>query len=176
MSDLIGICFLMLGILLVACGTVAIVIPPLFTYLTAMVLGIVLMVSGIVTIVSSFWIGKWSGLLLHLLVGILYLVAGFVINRTAGSRGNWITLFIAVYVYRRRIVQNCECTCSPFSSLGLGIVQRHYHIALRHCDLSPFTAKLTLGDRNSGRRRIAVQRLDLDHALAGHPIDSRRIA
>lgn len=88
-------CFLVLGILLVACGTVAIVIPPLFTYLTAIVLGILLMVSGILTIVSSFWIGKWSGMLLHLLVGILYLITGFIISERPIAGAVIITLFIA---------------------------------------------------------------------------------
>ena len=39
-------CFLMLGVLLVLCGTAAIVIPPLnFTLITAIVLGIALMVA-----------------------------------------------------------------------------------------------------------------------------------
>ena len=88
-------CFFMLGILLVACGTVAIVIPPLFTLLTAMILGILLMVAGIVTIISSFWIGKWSGMFLHLLAGILYLVAGFIVSERPVAGAVFITLFIA---------------------------------------------------------------------------------
>jgi uncharacterized membrane protein HdeD (DUF308 family) len=88
-------CFLMLGILLVLCGSVAIVIPPLFTLLTAIVLGIALMVAGIVTIVSSFWIGKWSGMLLHLLAGILYLVVGFIVSEQPVAGALVITLFIA---------------------------------------------------------------------------------
>jgi uncharacterized membrane protein HdeD (DUF308 family) len=88
-------CFLMLGILMVACGTVAIVIPPLATLYTAMVLGILLMVAGVVTIISSFWIGKWSGMLLHLLAGILYLVVGFIISDRPIAGAAFITLFIA---------------------------------------------------------------------------------
>ena len=88
-------CFLMLGILLVACGAVAIVIPPFFTVITAIVLGIVLMVAGLVTIVSSFWIGKWSGMLLHLLAGIFYLVTGFVVSERPVETALLITLFIA---------------------------------------------------------------------------------
>jgi uncharacterized membrane protein HdeD (DUF308 family) len=88
-------CFLMLGILLVLCGSAAIVIPPLFTVLTAKVLGILLMVAGLVTVISSFWIGKWSGMLLHLLTGILYLVAGFVVSERPVATAIVITLFIA---------------------------------------------------------------------------------
>ncbi|MGA2059735.1 MAG: HdeD family acid-resistance protein [Thermoguttaceae bacterium] len=92
-------CFLMLGILLVLCGTTAIVVPPLtiaYTLATVIVLGVLLMVAGIVTIVSSFWIGKWSGMLLHLLAGILYVVIGFIITERPGEATMLMTLFIAV--------------------------------------------------------------------------------
>ncbi len=80
-----------------ACGvrSAAIVIPPLFTLITAIVLGIALMVAGIVTIVSSFWIGKWSGMLLHLLAGILYLVVGLMVSERPVAGAIVITLFIA---------------------------------------------------------------------------------
>ncbi len=91
-------CFFMLGVLLVLCGTAAIVVPPFtvaFSLITAMVLGVLLMVAGIVTIVSSFWVGKWSALLLHLLVGILYLVTGFIITERPGESAVLMTLFIA---------------------------------------------------------------------------------
>ena len=88
-------CFLMLGVLLVACGAAAIVIPPLFTVITAIVLGIALMVAGIVTIVSAFWIGKWSGMLLHLMAGILYLVVGFMVSERPVAGAIVITLFIS---------------------------------------------------------------------------------
>jgi uncharacterized membrane protein HdeD (DUF308 family) len=89
----------MLGILLVLCGTTAIVVPPLtiaYTLATVIVLGVLLMVAGIVTIVSSFWIGKWSGMLLHLLAGILYVVIGFIITERPGEATMLMTLFIAV--------------------------------------------------------------------------------
>jgi uncharacterized membrane protein HdeD (DUF308 family) len=92
------LCFLMLGILLVVCGTAAIVVPPFTvasTLITVIVLGVLLMVGGIVTIVSSFWIGRWSGMLLHMLAGILYLVAGFVISEKPGASLAVMTLFIA---------------------------------------------------------------------------------
>lgn len=89
------ICFLLLGIVLIACGTVAIAIPPLFSALAAMVMGIVLMVSGLVTITSSFWIGRWSGMLLHILAGILYLVVGFIVSEHPVASAVVTGLFIA---------------------------------------------------------------------------------
>jgi uncharacterized membrane protein HdeD (DUF308 family) len=69
-------CLLLLGVFLVVCGTVALLFPILTNVAAMIVLGVVLTVSGIVTIVTAFWLGKWSGLLLQLLVGILYVVVG----------------------------------------------------------------------------------------------------
>src|SRR5262245_64374121 len=71
--------FLLLGILLTVCGSAAIVFPAItaFTSLIAVaILGVTLMISGIAIIITSFWAGRWSGLLVQLLIGILYLVAG----------------------------------------------------------------------------------------------------
>jgi uncharacterized membrane protein HdeD (DUF308 family) len=73
--------FMLLGVLLVVCGTSAIVFPWLTTVLSLSVpifLGFLLMVGGVATIVAAFFAGRWSGFLVQLLVGILYVVAGFV--------------------------------------------------------------------------------------------------
>ncbi len=89
---------LLLGVLLVACGTAAIVFPYV-TVLTSVaivtVIGAMLLVAGAATIVGAFWAGRWSGLLLQLLVGILYTVSGMVIinNPVAGTLT--FTVFIA---------------------------------------------------------------------------------
>src|SRR4029453_16835078 len=75
--------FLLLGILLAVCGTAALIFPAL-TVLTSfavvVILGVTLIIAGLATIIASFWAGKWSGMLVQLLVGILYLVAGFAIT------------------------------------------------------------------------------------------------
>jgi uncharacterized membrane protein HdeD (DUF308 family) len=56
----------------------------------------VLMVSGVATIVSAFWIGAWSGFLLQLLVGILYVACGFVVTENPIVSAVAMTVFIAV--------------------------------------------------------------------------------
>ncbi len=91
--------FLLLGVLLVVCGTAAIVFP-LLTVLASVtitiILGVLLMVGGVATIVAAFYAGRWSGFLVQLLVGILYVVAGFVF---AGQPENGlvaVTMFIAL--------------------------------------------------------------------------------
>jgi uncharacterized membrane protein HdeD (DUF308 family) len=92
-------CFALLGVLLLVCGTAAVVFPAL-TVVTSIVavkvLGVLLMVAGVITIITSFWAGKWSGFLVNLMVGILYLAAGFVATDREFKAMLVITAFIAV--------------------------------------------------------------------------------
>ena len=88
-------CFLLLGIFLVVCGTVAVMFPILTNVAVMVILGLALMASGIATIVASFWAGKWSGLLLQLLVGILYVVVGLQIADTPVKAGLVMAIFLA---------------------------------------------------------------------------------
>jgi len=89
----------LLGVLLVVCGTSAIIFPAitaLTTVTVTTILGILLMVGGVATIVGAFYAGKWSGLLLQFLVGLLYLAAGLVVAEDPVNMSLVITVFIAV--------------------------------------------------------------------------------
>ncbi len=91
--------FLLLGGLLVACGTAAVVFPAVMaatSIFATLVLGVGLMVSGVATIVSAFWAGRWSGFLVQLLVGLVYLAAGFVVTDHPVVSTAVMTLFISV--------------------------------------------------------------------------------
>jgi uncharacterized membrane protein HdeD (DUF308 family) len=86
-------------LLLVVAGTAAIVVPAATvgtTFAVTMFFGILLMIAGVTTIISSFWIGEWSGFLIHLLVGILYLACGFVVTDNAVISALTMTVFISV--------------------------------------------------------------------------------
>ena len=72
--------FTWLGALLVLCGMVAVIFPFISSAAVIDVLAVIFLIAGVATIVGSFWAGKWSGLLVHLLVGVLYVVTGFVIT------------------------------------------------------------------------------------------------
>ncbi len=88
--------FLLLGVLLVVCGTIAVVFPAITSVAAIHVLAVVLMVAGIATMVGAFWAGKWSGVLVQLLVGILYLAAGFVVSERPLISILVLTVFLAV--------------------------------------------------------------------------------
>ena len=89
--------FLLLGATLVVGGVTAISYPFVSSVAAVMVLGVILIVSGVFTILGAFWAGKWSSLLLQLLVGILYVVAGMAIRDTPVESTAMLTLFAAAF-------------------------------------------------------------------------------
>jgi uncharacterized membrane protein HdeD (DUF308 family) len=88
--------FLVLGILLVLSGGVALAYPFLASVAVVTVLGVSLLLSGIATIVAAFWAGKWSALLLQLLIGVFYTVLGFIVMDTPLTSTISLTLVVAI--------------------------------------------------------------------------------
>ena len=88
--------FLLLGALLLVCGTLAVVFPIITSVFAVSILSIVLLVAGVATLVGAFWTGKWSGFLVHILVGILYLAAGFVVSERPLLSVLLVTVYVAV--------------------------------------------------------------------------------
>jgi uncharacterized membrane protein HdeD (DUF308 family) len=89
---------LLLGIVMALGGTACLVFPGLTamtSFSVVIMLGIILMVAGIGTIITAFWAGKWSGVLVQLLIGILYLVAGISIADHPGQSTLFLTMFLA---------------------------------------------------------------------------------
>jgi uncharacterized membrane protein HdeD (DUF308 family) len=91
-------CFLLLGLSLVVLGTMCIVDPFVPSLASIFVLGFLLIAGGIIQIVSSFWAGKWSGMLVHVLIGVLYGVVGYMIVDAPGITMLVLTKFIAIFL------------------------------------------------------------------------------
>jgi uncharacterized membrane protein HdeD (DUF308 family) len=92
-------CLLLLGCLLVICGSAAVIFPAVMaatSVIATLILGIGLMAGGLATIIGSFWAGRWSGFLVQLLVGLVYLAAGFVVTEHPVVSTVMMTLFISV--------------------------------------------------------------------------------
>ncbi len=86
---------LLLGCLLVLCGVVAIAFPFLSSIGIVVVIGTVLLISGFATIISAFWTGNWSGFLIQILVGVLYIVLGLAISESPVASVLAITILTA---------------------------------------------------------------------------------
>ncbi len=91
-------CFLLLGIALIVLGSVCIIDPLIPSLASVVLLGFMLIAAGITQVVSSFWAGKWSGMLFHLLIGVLYAVVGFMIIDSPVVNMVLLTKFIAIFL------------------------------------------------------------------------------
>jgi uncharacterized membrane protein HdeD (DUF308 family) len=91
-------CFLLLGVALLVVGSLCIIDPLIPSLASVVFLGFALMAAGIVQIVSAFWAGKWSGMLIHILIGVLYAVVGYMIVDAPVINMVIITKFIAIFL------------------------------------------------------------------------------
>jgi uncharacterized membrane protein HdeD (DUF308 family) len=90
--------FLALGIALVLIGSLCIIYPFASSVGAVVALGFLLLAGGIAQIVSSFWAGKWTGMLMHLLVGVLYVVVGFMIIDAPAENLLLLTKLLAIFL------------------------------------------------------------------------------
>jgi uncharacterized membrane protein HdeD (DUF308 family) len=67
-----------LGIIYVVAGLVALGSVVLATVATVFVVGIMMVIAGVAEVINAFQIKTWGKFLLWLLLGVLYIVAGFV--------------------------------------------------------------------------------------------------
>lgn len=70
---------LLLGIALFLCGLVVLGDIALATVISAMIIGVALIVSGAFEILYAVWAGRLRGFLWHTLLGICYIVFGFIL-------------------------------------------------------------------------------------------------
>ena len=90
--------FLILGIVLVIGGTAAIVCPWVMSYGVVIFIGAMLLMSGVIMIISAFWVGKWSAFGVQILIGLLYMVAGYVITDAPTEALAILTLMLAGFL------------------------------------------------------------------------------
>jgi uncharacterized membrane protein HdeD (DUF308 family) len=92
--------FMALGVAMAAFGTIAISWACLATITVAAtwLFGFLLLAGGITEIINSFFAGRWSGMLIHLLIGILYTMVGLMIIEQPEDSAIQLTLVIAIFL------------------------------------------------------------------------------
>lgn len=91
--------FLALGVLLVVLGFAVMSSAYFATVFSVIVFGVLLLCAGVVQIVQAFLARQWKGLFLSLLLGVLYLVVGFLcVSRPTVTAVN-LTLWIAALCF-----------------------------------------------------------------------------
>ncbi|HRD55222.1 MAG TPA: HdeD family acid-resistance protein [Parachlamydiaceae bacterium] len=91
--------FLTLGILLVILGVAVVGSSYYATVFSVMLLGLLLLAAGVIQIIEAFIAHKWSGLFFSLLIGILYLVTGFLCFTKPVEMAVALTFWIAAFCF-----------------------------------------------------------------------------
>lgn len=92
--------FLALGVAMVVFGTAAISWACIATITVAAtwLFGFLLLAGGIGEIINAFRSGRWSGGIVHLLIGILYVVVGLMVVEQPEESAVQLTLIIAFFL------------------------------------------------------------------------------
>jgi uncharacterized membrane protein HdeD (DUF308 family) len=90
--------FLVIGILLILVGCVALSYSFLATIASILFFGYLLLGTGVMEILGVFYVRKWSGSFLHLLMGVLDILIGLIIVAHPLRAALALTLFIAVFL------------------------------------------------------------------------------
>jgi uncharacterized membrane protein HdeD (DUF308 family) len=89
---------LVVGILMVALGTIALFIMPAATIGTSLVLGWLLVISGVLEMIHAFRVRRWGGLFLHLIGGVLGILVGLlVVTHPVAGAAAWTLLFASFF-------------------------------------------------------------------------------
>ena len=112
--------FLALGIAMAVVGTFAIgwACVTNVTVAATWLFGFMLLAGGIAEIVNSFWAGRWSGMLVHLLIGILYTVVGLMIIDQPEESAIQLTLIIAIFLVLSGIFRIVFALSERFTGWG----------------------------------------------------------
>ncbi len=99
--------FLLAGAVMVALGTFVIGWACLasMTVVAVWLFGSFLIVGGIAEILTALWAGRWSGRLVHLLIGAMYLVIGFIFMTEPKDSAVRLTLIIAIFLIVSGVVR-----------------------------------------------------------------------
>jgi uncharacterized membrane protein HdeD (DUF308 family) len=85
-----------LGVIYVIAGFVALGSVVLATVATVFVVGIMMLIAGVAEVINAFQIKSWGKFLLWLLLGVLYIVAGFVTFENPLLAAALLTLLLGV--------------------------------------------------------------------------------
>ncbi len=113
--------FLLLGITMVVLGTLAIADPWITAFAgvaAVLILGFTLIAAGITQVISSFWAGNWSGMLLHMLIGVLYIVVGYMIIDQPDVSMVVLTKFIAIFLIVSGVFRIVASLMTRFAGWG----------------------------------------------------------
>lgn len=87
---------LALGVFMIALGVIGLGMTYTLTTIVLFWIGILVILAGAGQLIDAFHHKKWSGLIWHVIVGLVYLAAGYVLAFMPTFSAFWVTLMIAI--------------------------------------------------------------------------------
>ena len=155
--------FLVLGIGWAILGTIAMACTPFISLVTVALFGIVMVIGGIAQVVSAFWAGKWSGFMLQILVGILYVIVGYILVDKPLEGAAGLTLLIAAFLMVGGLVRIVVSMSERFTGWGWALLNGSVSLLLGLLDLPAMALIRSVCHRTVRGHRNGFQWLVLDH-------------
>ncbi len=108
------------GVLLVLLGVLAITYATVTSVVSVIVFGVLLFIGGVVIIFDCFkssW-GKWGEFFMHLVMGILYLVAGLILIKGPLAGSITLTLLLAIFYIVLGLFRTFSCLTREVTNRG----------------------------------------------------------
>jgi uncharacterized membrane protein HdeD (DUF308 family) len=87
---------MVMGVALIILGAVAMGSSFIATLATVLMFGMILFVGAIFQVVTAFWARQWRGFFLHMIAGVLYLIAGVFMIQNPLEAALGLTILVAV--------------------------------------------------------------------------------
>ena len=163
-----------MGIALSLLGLAAIASSFIATMAAVLVFGILLVLAAIFQVFTAFWGRPWRGFILHLLAGVLYLIAGVFMIDNPEAAALALTLMVAACLLVGGILRIILSVAERFDGWGWVCLNGIVSVLLGNGHLEAVAPFRPVGHRPVCGDRDAVQRTvvgDAGVGCADHPTD-----
>lgn len=109
------------GIAMIILGVLALGVSVVSTVVTVLFLGVIIAAGGLAQIFNAFSQKGWGGFFLHLMLGLLYLVAGFIMMTRPAASAISLTLFLGIFFVAGGIMRAVSALFSRYPSWGWAV-------------------------------------------------------
>jgi uncharacterized membrane protein HdeD (DUF308 family) len=119
-----------MGLALIVLGAVAVSSSLIATLATVLTFGLLLLLGAIVQVVTALWGRSWRGFTLHLLAGVLYLIAGVFMIENPTETALALTLLVAACLLVGGILRIILSAAERFDGWGWVLLNGVVSVAL----------------------------------------------
>jgi uncharacterized membrane protein HdeD (DUF308 family) len=109
---------IVMGIALIVLGAASMGSSLIATLATVLVFGLILLAGAVFQVVTAFWAHRWRGFFLHMIAGVLYLIAGVFMIENPLEAALGLTILVAVCLLVGGIIRIVMSVFERFEGWG----------------------------------------------------------